>query len=202
MAIRAGDIAGLKDQSGPIPEGRHTAQVVDARGTTKNGREVWELKFRIVTGDAEGRELREWIYWSANAAIRGQLLLDALGVDFRAMAEDEGVPAEACRRQGVRHRPGACGPRSGRPRQSGREEEDDVRRDFVPRVPQGERRGAGGGDREQRGSGAGNLVMAQFPVILPPVPIYWWCVECGRRIKYNGFDLPVCRCKSGRKQHG
>ena len=97
MAIRAGDIAGLKDQSGPIPEGRHTAQVVDARGTTKNGREVWELKFRIVAGDAEGRELREWIYWSANAAIRGQLLLDALGVDFRAMAEDEGVPAEACR---------------------------------------------------------------------------------------------------------
>ena len=97
MAIRAGDIAGVKDQSGPIPEGRHTAQIVDARETNKDGREVWELKFRIVAGDADGRELREWIYWTPNAAIRGQLLLDAVAVPFRDMPEDEGVPTTACR---------------------------------------------------------------------------------------------------------
>ena len=100
MAVRAGDVANVKNTSGPIPKGRHTAQITEAKETVSNGREVWELRFKIVASagdDGTGRELREWIYWTPNAAFRGQLLLDAVGVDFRAMPEDEGVPASACK---------------------------------------------------------------------------------------------------------
>ena len=78
MPLRAGDVASIPDTGGMVAEGKHIAKVTAAGEEQRNdGSLLWAVTFTTEVGDVKDR-----IFWTERAMIRGRLLCEALGVDL------------------------------------------------------------------------------------------------------------------------
>lgn len=79
MPLRAGDVAAIPDTGGFVRPGKHVAQVTAAGEELRanDGALLWRVTFTTDQGD-----IRETIFWTERAMIRGRLLCEALGVDL------------------------------------------------------------------------------------------------------------------------
>ena len=67
----------------PLPDGQYRCRLVEVEeSTTRNGDDMWKLKFRVEDGEFTGRFLFDNLPFSSKALPRVKLICSRLGVDI------------------------------------------------------------------------------------------------------------------------
>lgn len=88
------------DDFTPVPDGTYLSRLVGVDvSTTKNGDEMWRMRFTIESGPYEGRSFFDNLAFSPAARPRAKLFCSAIGFDTSANVdlEPEGVLERRCR---------------------------------------------------------------------------------------------------------
>ena len=83
MPFKAGEVAGIEDSGGMLAEGRYVVTVTRAYEDDVNNVPVWHLEMQTTTGQS----VKDRLFWSPKAMIRGKLACQAFGVDLESDPE-------------------------------------------------------------------------------------------------------------------